>query len=71
MPVTKEVMAEEVIRPLTSLRRFLAHLYMARAAPGRPNIMTTKNMDRNRPAVGSPARKRVISPVMTVPSAWV
>jgi len=32
--------------------------YMARQAPGKPNIMTGKKPDMKAPALGSPAKKK-------------
>ena len=63
-PVRNEVSAIESSRPPAAARRAgVAVRYMARQAPGRPNIITGKNPDMNAPAVGSPAKKRFRSPV--------
>jgi hypothetical protein len=63
-PVRNEVSAIENRMPPTEAR-FAgdAVRYIARHAPGSPNIMTGKNPDMNAPAEGSPAKKRLRSPV--------
>src|SRR6185437_2420094 len=56
-PVRNEVRAIDSSRPATARRRSgSAVWYIARHAPGRPNIMTGKKPAMNAPAVGSPAK---------------
>ena len=63
-PVRNEVSAIENSMPPTALRLSGAAVrYIARQAPGRPNIITGKNPDMKAPALGSPAKKRFRSPV--------
>ena len=62
-PVTNEVSAAEIrIEPATLRLAGSAERHMASAAPGRPNIMIGKKPVMNSPAVGSPFRKRAMSP---------
>jgi len=69
MPVRKEVSAAEIMMPPTRLRfSGLAERQMARAAPGRPNILNRKAPARI-PAVRSPAKKRLMSPLTSLPEA--
>ncbi|SCE29256.1 hypothetical protein GA0115246_1138716 [Streptomyces sp. SolWspMP-sol7th] len=70
IPVTNEVSATDSISPPTSLRRCgFAQCVIASAAAGSANIMIGKNPVRNCPALGSPARKRLMSPCTMSPSA--
>ncbi len=63
-PVRNAVRARDSNMPPTAARRSgLAVWYMARHAPGRPNIITGKKPVMKPPAVGSPAKKRCRSPV--------
>ena len=71
MPVRNEVRAAEIMMPPTATRFCgLALCHMAIAAAGRPNILKRKAPART-PAVGSPAKKRLMSPCTTVPLASV
>ncbi|MFO1402719.1 MAG: hypothetical protein U1F30_16150 [Steroidobacteraceae bacterium] len=63
-PVRNEVRPIESSRPPVARRcPGRAQRYMARQAPGRPNIITGKKPAMNAPADGSPAKKRLRSPV--------
>ena len=69
MPVRNEVSAAEIMMPPTATRFCGAALcHMAMAAAGRPNILK-RNAPASIPAVGSPAKKRLMSPCTTVPLA--
>ncbi len=64
-PVRNEVSASDSSIPPTALRRSgRAQRYMARQAAGRPNIITGKKPAMKPPALGSPAKKRLRSPVL-------
>ena len=70
-PVRNEAKAADSMMPPTFTRfSGRAVCQMARAAPGRPNILNRKAPDRM-PAVGSPAKKRLMSPVTTRPAPSV
>ena len=63
-PVRKAVSASDIKSPPTWARRPLSAVwYMASAAAGRPNIITGKKPAMKPPAAGSPAKKRLRSPV--------
>ena len=63
-PVRNEVRPMETSKPPVSRRRSgRAVWYIARQAAGRPNIITGKNPLMKNPALGSPAKKRLRSPV--------
>ena len=63
-PVRNAVSAAESMMPPTSfLFCGLASCQIARAAAGRANIMIGKKPVMKAPAVGSPARKRAMSPL--------
>ena len=63
-PVRNEVSAIDSSRPPAARRRSgRAAWYIARQAAGRPNIITGKKPLMKAPAVGSPAKKRLRSPV--------
>jgi len=62
-PVSSDVSARLKNMPPTALRRSgRAARYIAKQAAGRPNIMTGKKPVMKLPAVGSPAKKRRMSP---------
>ena len=61
--------AAEIMMPPTRLRfSGLALRHMARAAPGRPNILNRKAPARM-PALRSPAKNRLMSPCTSLPAA--
>src|SRR5699024_524108 len=57
--------------PTAAFRCFFAVKYIAKQAPGKPNIIIGKNPARKYPALGSPFKKRLISPFQTCPAASV
>ncbi|CEY76860.1 Uncharacterised protein [Streptococcus pneumoniae] len=72
IPVKNEVNARPANIPVTALRfSGLAAAIIAKHAAGKPNIITGKKPVINIPAVLSPARKRAISPLTTLPAAFV
>jgi hypothetical protein len=71
MPVRNEVNAADTIMPPTAtLRSGFAQCHIAIAAAGRPNILK-KNAPARMPAVGSPAKKRLMSPLTGLAGARV
>src|SRR5699024_4540679 len=72
IPVKKAVKAILTKNPPTAaLRCFLAATYIARQTPGKPNIIIGNNPAIKNPTLGSPCRKRFISPFTTLPAASV
>ena len=71
-PVTNETRAAEPMIPAMTLRLDgFAVCTNASAAPGSANIMIGKKPVMKVPAVGSPWRKRAMSPSQTLPLASV
>ena len=67
-PVTNDVSAAaNRMEPATLRLRGSAWRHMASAAAGSPNIITGKKPVMNMPALGSPCRKRLMSPWYTWP----